>query len=699
MLPAAFNVRIVQKVRRTGNDNVKCSQDEKRLLSIIPQTAWIELRHLKKQISGGRMHGLLESLEDKGIVEIERTSDRIIRKKTVHMLEWQVNKQPENLTVKQEIIYRYLKDKNSPVSLSDTVELVSRSVIRSLEKKGYIRLFKREISLSDMVEDIIPEEKKSIQLTSEQQEILTGIWEIFKADTPMPILLYGVTGSGKTEIYIQVIRRYLHEGKSALLLVPEISLTPQMVSRFYSEFGHQVAILHSKLNARDRWKQWKLIRSGEKKIVIGVRSAIFAPLVDPGIILIDEEHENTYKQEQSPRYQARDLAVVRGMREKAGVILGSATPSLESWLNAANGKYHLQKLMSRPFDLKLPQVAVIDMRKETDLTGSFSGILIREIEERLDRKEQVILLQNRRGHSSFVQCLSCGKLLECPRCDISLNFHSSNAKLVCHYCGYTRDLPRKCPACNSYLFRFGAPGTQQIEKQLKLLFPEARILRMDSDIAISKKSYDYMFESMRSGRIDILLGTQMIAKGLDFPGVTLVGVVSADVSLNIPDFRAAERTFQLLTQVAGRSGRSTKAGTVLIQTYVPEHYAIRHAINQDFESFAREELQYRERLFYPPYFRITRLIFSSEYQELLLKEMDRLGRLIRKIRQQTDEEVVILGPVPTPLVKLNRRYRYHIIIKSRLSSLVSHTCALIEENLKLSNRVRVNIDVDPMNLL
>ena len=449
---------------------------------------------------------------------------------------------------------------------------------------------------------------KDIILTPEQQDIISSITQQYAK--PSVHLLYGITGSGKTEVYIEVIHFYLEQGQNVILLIPEISLTPQMVDRFQAAFGSTIAILHSQLSERQRFEQWQTIKQGNCRIVIGARSAIFAPLTKVGLIIVDEEHEPSYKQENNPRYQGRDLAIVRARLEKAAVILGSATPSLESWYNAEQSKYKKYTLMSRPTPQGLPEVQLLDLRDEEE--ADLLSVTLRDaIQPSLERKEQIILLQNRRGFASFVQCNSCGGLQQCPHCEISLYYHHDRDELLCHYCGYHTPLPRKCPACQSYTFSFGAPGTQKIEQLLKVYFPNAKILRLDSDSSRRKDAYSYMYDKMHSREIDILLGTQMISKGLDFPNVTLVGVVLADISLNVPDFRAAERTFNLLTQVAGRSGRGEQPGKVIIQTWNPEHYAIRNACNQDFIRFAAEELEHRKRLFYPPFYRLARFVFSS----------------------------------------------------------------------------------------
>jgi primosomal protein N' (replication factor Y) len=415
---------------------------------------------------------------------------------------------------------------------------------------------------------------------------------------------------------------------------------------------------------------------------------------------VDEEHETTYKQDNTPRYNGRDVAIVRAQMSKAVVVLGSATPSLESWYNAQEGKYQLLQLTRRPSNIKLPSVRIINICKEKDQKSLISGLLREKIVQKMEAKEQMILFQNRRGHSSFVQCISCGKLFTCKSCEISLNFHSQFQQLICHYCGSTINMPRTCPDCGSYLFQFGAAGTQQVEKQLHILFPTARVLRMDSDSARKKDSYDSMYDRMRNGNVDILLGTQMIAKGLDFANVTLVGVVLADISLNIPDFRAAERTFQLLTQVAGRSGRGDKPGEVIIQTYNPEHYAIKHATKQDYVSFAEKELILRKALKYPPYYRFARFLFTHKNDKFLKEQVMKNTAIIEKLQNSNNEKKLqILGPTPAPMIKLQNKFRYHLIIKADSVQLLSKTVNYLKKKLKLSSTIKISIDIDPYNLM
>ncbi|MBT3168497.1 MAG: primosomal protein N' [Candidatus Cloacimonetes bacterium] len=692
MLPSAFNIQTQQKVKRIS---IKLEVDAE-ILSLISKDEWTDISILKEN-KITNIYERLEKLEVLQLIEIQRTYDEKIKKKIANFIVLNFPQILPELTVKQNEVYTELQKVGTDFPLSKIINQFTYYSVKKLREKGLLTIEPREI---DSKTSLLPKERKirNFQLTDEQNEAVKCLQKSVSKNEFKAFLLYGITGSGKTEVYIKAIEKALQMGKTALMLVPEISLTPQMVEMFYNAFGENIAILHSHLNDRERWEQWNKIKSGDSKIVIGARSAIFAPLENIGVIIVDEEHETTYKQDKTPRYNGRDLAVVRGKFADAVVILGSATPSLESWQNVKSEKYQLLKLTKRPKNAELSKIKIIDMRREKNTKNILSEKLKKKIEERLKSKEQVILLQNRRGYSSFVQCISCGKLFECKNCDVSMKFHSKEQKLICHYCGFSEKMPRKCPSCESYLFSFGAAGTQQIEKQLQIIFPTAKILRMDSDSARKKDSYNLMFEKMRSGNVDILLGTQMIAKGLDFPNVTLVGVISADIGLNVPDFRAAERTFQLLTQVAGRSGRGEKPGEVIVQTYNPEHYTILLAMEQDAEKFTEKEMELREMLSYPPVTRMARIVFSNKNENYLKQQLLRNSKLFEILRQH-DDDLKILGPVPTPIEKLQNMYRYHLIIKTKSFGKLSQTIDYLQQNLQLGSTIKSIIDIDPYSLL
>jgi primosomal protein N' (replication factor Y) len=522
-------------------------------------------------------------------------------------------------------------------------------------------------------------------------------------------LLHGVTGSGKTEIYLQAIAYALEQGKGAIVLVPEISLTPQTVERFKARFSSGkwqtlVAVLHSHLSAGERHDEWHKIRQGRARIVIGARSAIFAPIEPLGLIIVDEEHETSYKQEEAPRYHARDVAIVRGQMENAVVVLGTATPSLESYHNAKKGKYALLELPERVDDQKMPRVRVVDMRQAAAKEKGnliFSPQLKEAIHQRLDRGEQTILFLNRRGYSTSLQCEKCGYVAECPNCSVSLTYHRIEQKVACHICGFVDKVPRFCPneKCKNPGIRFSGTGTQRVEETLTKLFPQARIRRMDSDTMKRKDDYRKTLGDFRTGKIDILVGTQMIAKGLHFPNVTLVGIIHADSALHQADFRAGERTFQLLTQVAGRAGRGEVEGEVFVQAFTPFHPAIQYARRHDFIGFYEQEIEFREQLKYPPASRVALLILKGRNEDKVKFSADHLRKLIEsRIQGEKTSDLIISGPAPAPLTRAEQFYRYHIMLRTRAMSKLSGALATIVATLALPEDVTLAVDVDPMDL-
>ncbi len=700
MLPSGISIELQQTTtRKIPIIPASCTAEEVAILEKMAPSVEMQISALKDVARVPGFYYWLESLEAAGLIDITRVYDAKIQKKVMNfVVRLDVTEMPK-LNETQQELYNYITNLDKEFPLATIAKEFSYARVKGLREKGLIRIEPREIRPKSILSPvtILP---KDITLTEEQLNVIATLRDQLESNSFHTNLLYGVTGSGKTEVYIELIRRCRALGKTALMLIPEISLTPQMVARFRCAFDEEIAILHSHLNDRERYEQWHMIYSGQCGIVIGARSAVFAPLKNIGVILIDEEHEGSYKQDKTPRYSARDVAIVRARINNAVVVLGSATPSLETWYNALSGKYVLFKLTQRPVARPMPTVEIINMRGIQSENKIFSDELLHQIEERLRLKQQVILLHNRRGHASYVQCVQCGALYQCPDCAVSLTYHSYQKELHCHYCGFSMPEPRTCKTCGSFLFMYGAPGTQQIEKQLKLLYPSARILRMDSDTTTKKDSYDVMYQRMKEGSVDILLGTQMIAKGLDFPGVTLVGVISADIGLNFPDFRAAERTYQLLTQVAGRSGRGEKPGEVIIQTYNPEHYAIRLAVRQDYASFAAEELSYRRGLFYPPFSRLGRMVFSHKQESFLKRELDKNFKVIEKLKGSFSvKELTVLGPTPTPLTRLQNMYRYHVILKAESASVLSAAIAFLKEHLALPSSIRAIIDIDPLSLM
>ena len=532
---------------------------------------------------------------------------------------------------------------------------------------------------------------KIVNLNDEQLKVVNGV-DLFKNDT---YLLYGVTGSGKTEVYMELIDRVLKNGKSAIMLVPEISLTPQIVDRFVTRFGDNVAILHSGLSDTERYDEYRKIIDGVVKIVVGARSAIFAPLKNLGIVVIDEEHTATYKQDNHPRYNAKDVAILRGKYNNCPVVFGSATPSLETFARATNKVYKLLTLTKRAGNGRLPNVNVVDMKLEIK-KGNFilSKMLIDKINDRLMKKEQVILLLNRRGYSSMLTCRDCGSVLKCPNCDISLTYHKTSNSNRCHYCNYSVRNIRVCPSCGSDNIKDYGLGTEKLEEELNRMF-KANIVRMDMDTTSRKGMHEKIINDFGEHKYDILVGTQMIAKGLDFPMVTLVGVINADSSLNLPDFRSSEVTFQLLSQVSGRAGRSDLAGEVVIQTYNPDHYSIRYAKEHNYLSFYKEEMNIRRDLCYSPYFYITLVNISSRDYELGFKEANKIGDYLRK---NLSPSTKVLGPSMANIFRINNIYHYQCIIKYKRDDKLSKVLRDIDNIYKVNNKIDVDIDVDPIRI-
>jgi primosomal protein N' (replication factor Y) len=529
----------------------------------------------------------------------------------------------------------------------------------------------------------------------------------YRQDADRTFLLHGVTGSGKTEVYLQAIAHTLEQGRGAIVLVPEISLTPQTVERFKARFSSGplqtlVAVLHSHLSSGERHDEWHKIRQGRARIVIGARSAIFAPVDPLGLIIVDEEHEHSYKQEEAPRYQGRDVAVVRGQMEGAVVVLGSATPSLESFYNVQKGKYTLLELPSRVDDKQMPLVRVVDLRKENRKQPGlqiFSQQLKEAITQRLEKREQVILFLNRRGYSTSLQCTACGYVAQCPNCSVSLTYHRQAQRLLCHICGHDAEVPRICPEpkCGNPAIRYAGLGTEKVEDTLARLFPHARIKRMDSDVLKKKEDYRRILGDFRLGKIDILVGTQMIAKGLHFPNVTLVGIIYADLGLHLPDFRAGERTFQLLTQVAGRAGRGDVEGEVIVQAFTPFHPAIQYARRHDFAGFYEQEIEFREQLKYPPISRIALLTLKGRNEDKVKFSADHLRRELEKELAGV-KDLILAGPAPAPLARAESNYRYQIMLRTRQMTKLSQHLAKLVEAVALPDDLAWVVDIDPVNL-
>ncbi|MCA5013563.1 MULTISPECIES: primosomal protein N' [unclassified Enterococcus] len=576
----------------------------------------------------------------------------------------------------------------------------STAVLNDGANRGWL-IFVETEAYRDPFADHTFEQTMALSLNEEQQIAVDQVLGSMNQGTSKTYLLEGITGSGKTEVYLQIIAEALYQGKTAMMLVPEISLTPQMVQRFKSRFGDQVAVMHSALSQGEKYDEWRKIERGEAQVVVGVRSAIFSPLENVGVIIIDEEHEASYKQEETPRYHARDLAIWRGEYHHCPVVLGSATPSLESRARAQKNVYERLVLTKRANQTaSLPTIEVVDMREEVQRknTSSFSLALQEKLRDRMAKKEQSVLLLNRRGYSSFVMCRDCGYVLPCPNCDISLTLHMDTKTMKCHYCGHEERIPHRCPNCDGDKIRYYGTGTQKVEEELKQLFPESRILRMDVDTTRRKGAHEKILTAFGNHEADILLGTQMIAKGLDFPNVTLVGVLNADTALNLPDFRSSERTFQLLTQVSGRAGRAEKPGEVIIQSFNPEHYAIQLAKAQDYEDFYQKEMYVRHRGDYPPFYFTVQITASHPEENQAAKQM---FEIVKELKAGLSDQSILLGPTPNAIMRVNNRYFYQVIIKYKhepnlqnmLKKILTDTQKATAHGLKLS------IDAEPMNFI
>ena len=593
----------------------------------------------------------------------------------------------------------YLLSHPESTSLASLLESYSREQVNFFVEQGAVTIVQKEVQRSAAYFEGI-EASQPLELNPEQRQARDAVVSAIGSHQP-PFLLQGITGSGKTEVYLQIIQGALDKGKTAILLVPEISLTPQMTERFIARFGEKVAILHSGLSNGEKYDEWRKVERGDAQVVVGARSAIFAPLKNLGVMIIDEEHEATYKQDSNPRYHAREVAILRAQYNQAALVLGSATPSLESRARAGKGVYQHLRLTQRANPLAtIPEVQVIDFRDYIgqNETSNFTPPLLEAIQDRLAKKEQVVLMLNRRGYSSFVMCRECGTVDTCPNCDISLTLHMDTKTMNCHYCGFSKDIPQVCPNCKSRSIRYYGTGTQKAYDELAELFPQARILRMDVDTTRKKGSHQALLDQFGRGEADILLGTQMIAKGLDFPNVTLVGVLNADTALNLPDFRSSERTFQLLTQVAGRAGRAEKAGQVLIQSYNPQHYAIRFAKDQDYEGFYAYEMGIRRQLGYPPYYFTIGITLSHKKEEEVVKRAYEVMNILRSGLSATSN---ILGPTPKPIARTHNLYHYQILIKYRLEDELGPTLnqvlALTQE--RENSELRLSIDHEPQQFL
>jgi len=690
---------------------------KQRVLQLLSEPGEIGFAAVSDQFGSSQTTRLARELERDGLVEIlQRPGSEFVRAKyqrrvrLVQTIDGPLVSPPvsplvsegRRLTAAQLRVIEALRGQES-LALPELLAFaeVSGSSVATLQKRKIIEVFEERLR-RDPLGDARFERTEDYQLTEAQERVLAELDQPLRAHAYAPFLLHGVTGSGKTEVYIRAMRVALGLGRSALMLVPEIALTPVFSRRLRMHFGDKVAIFHSSLSRGERFDEWTRVRNGEARIVIGTRSAVFAPTKELGLVIVDEEHESTYRQQDSPHYNARDTAIVRAQKEAAVVILGSATPSLETFHNASTGKYRYLELPDRLGNRPMAVAKVIDMREvfaRYQKPRIFSDELLQAIEDTHNKKEQSIVLLNRRGYSSFVLCRSCGESIQCPNCDVTLTYHRSEKVIICHYCNHREAAPSKCPGCDGSFIYYVGEGTQQIEEKLKKLFPTLRIARVDRDTTARRGAFERSLIDFGDGKIDMLVGTQILAKGHDFPNVTLVGVVSVDAGLALPDFRAAERTFQLLTQVAGRAGRGDRAGKVLIQTYHPYHYALRHASAQDYAGFYQEEIRHRQNHTYPPFVALASLLVHgtdivrvrSEAVELR-KELDRAN---------SERSARILGPAPAPLARLKGEYRVQLLIKCRnrhqLRKIIDDALkSLNERNVSLRS---INVEIDPVSIM
>lgn len=714
--PAAIRTRQNRLVHSLATEEQIASMRQSRqteILSILREEGALSLHQIARRTGVGvsRLRPALSALQEKGLVELKSNIQSKARSQTISVvslakpvsdIEQQIL-QLENRAPKQAEMLRILLACND--ERLRTTELTKRADtsvagLQSLEGKGLIRLESVQIVRNPLSLDPVPS-TQPLTLNPDQATALQEIQEAIDSDNRRLFLLHGVTGSGKTEVYMQAMASVLDRGKRVIVLVPEISLTPQTVSRFVGRFGARVAVLHSNLSDGERYDQWQQIKNGAADIVVGPRSAIFAPFPNLGLIVIDEEHETSYKQDAAqPFYHARDVAVKRSELVNCPLILGSATPSLESFYHAQEAQYSLLTLPSRVSNIEMPPVEIVDMREELKRGNRtiFSRVLRKTIEERLSKGQQVILFLNRRGFSTHVFCRTCGYVERCDNCSISLTFHFHTKRMGCRHCGYERPTPQVCPECGSVYIRYFGLGTEQVEQEVVKAFPKARVKRMDADSTGRKDAHQKILDAFKAVEIDILVGTQMIAKGLDFPNVTLVGVISADTALNLPDFRAGERAFNLLTQVAGRSGRSEAGGNVIVQTYMPEHYSIQAAQGHDYLRFYHEEVGYREALLYPPLSHAATILLRGEVEAEVVQIANNLLDQLEVFKSARFPSVEIRGPVPAPLAKIRNKFRWHFLLRSEdveeLRELIQ--CAVSETS---SASIDLIVDIDPISVL
>ncbi|MCY3741294.1 MAG: primosomal protein N' [Candidatus Poribacteria bacterium] len=755
-VPAAVRTQKTEQVRLLPEFSGSLGKVQKKLVALLEAEGELSLNQLARRtgLSSQDVRSRIRRLREKGVVETNVThKPKATTQKTtvaqlalptadveaaIQQLKNETSDVHENAApqrsanrlhaadVKRAEILQFLLDEGAPLATADLMKRVNASVslLRTLERHGFIHIVQAETVRNPLsLEPVAP--TQPLLLNSAQSAAFTQIKNVLVSHTteaasgnsikqPPTFLLHGVTGSGKTEVYMQAMADVLKNGRSVIVLVPEISLTPQAASRFVGRFGERVALLHSRLSDGERYDQWHRIQKGEANIVIGPRSAIFAPVQKLGMLIMDEEHSDSYKSDTAPRYHAREVAQKRSDLAKCPVLLGSATPSLESFHRARNGRYRLLSLPDRVFDRKMPDVHIVDMRTELKKGNRtiFSDLLRSSIEERLVRREQTILFLNRRGHSTYVFCRTCGYVERCDNCSISLTYHRETQRLVCHHCGGNRPTQQTCPQCSSDAIRFFGAGTEAVEQEVRKAYPKARVKRFDADSTARKNAHQQILAEFEQQKIDILIGTQMVSKGLDFPNVTLVGVIAADIALNLPDFRASEQTFSLLTQVAGRSGRAELEGKVVIQTYMPGHYCIEAAQKHDYLDFYAQEVVARDALRYPPFAHVATLLLRGKDEQAVIdaahaaRDQLEIWQEDREHASQapTVEEtsVEILGPAPAPLSKIEGKFRWHLLLRSPDAKKIGRLFKRFTDEppaIIKSKAIEFVIDIDPTSTL
>ncbi|WP_272511487.1 primosomal protein N' [Bacillus altitudinis] len=701
MLPAAMKAKYEKEIQVLSAEELPQSlkelfgQQESILYADIPSE---QLKPIQKHVQKGHLEVRYHVSQKSGKKKV-RTLQIAVTKEKLEEKQGQLKKN----AVKQKALLAFLLQANETTFLAKDLQQqtgASSQTIKALIQEGLLTESYEEI-YRDPYRDREFTPSTPLDLTTEQAEAAKPIHQAVSDDKHETFLLHGVTGSGKTEIYLQTIDHVLQKGKEAIVLVPEISLTPQMVQRFKERFGSNVAVLHSGLSTGEKYDEWRKIHRKEVKLVVGARSAVFAPFENLGMVIIDEEHESSYKQEEMPRYHAKDVAIERAGRHQCPVVLGSATPSLESYARAKKGVYTLLTLKRRVNQQQLPHVSLIDMREElrNGNRSMFSEELMLRLKEVLERKEQAVLFLNKRGYSSFVMCRDCGYVEQCPHCEISLTYHRFQKRLKCHYCGHEAPVPAECPECHSEHIRYFGTGTQRVEEELTKVLPEARVIRMDVDTTSRKGAHEKLLTSFGNKEADILLGTQMIAKGLDFPDVTLVGVLSADTSLHIPDFRSSEKTFQLLTQVSGRAGRHEKAGSVIIQSYTPSHYSIELTKQHDYEAFYEQEMLHRRHQSYPPFYFLAMVTVSHEE---VTKAAHVTDKIVQFLKMNCAPNTRILGPAASPIAKIKDRYRYQCVIKYKRENELASLLRKIQDHYQKEmeqKQLMISIDMNPYMMM